>query len=294
MKLKEAFKYALENLGDPREASYLLSGFLGGELSRLFSHPGEELQGSPGEIFRWVELRKRGVPLAYISHKKEFFGRIFYIDRRVLIPRPETELLIEETLNSVKEIWGNGDGEGLTFLDLGTGSGVIAVTIALELPKVRVIATDISEEALEVAKKNAMRFGVEDRITFIEGDLFSPIKEPLDGILANLPYVGEDWVKGSPELSFEPERSLLGGKRGVETVIRMLEDAPRWLKRPGFLIAEIGEGENLILKMAEQAFPAGSISLIPDLQGLPRLLKIKIKNGDSPHFHFLGEGEFRE
>lgn len=282
--MKEAFKFALESLGDPREANYLLSEFLGGDLSRLYLRPEEELEGSPGELFRWVELRKRGIPLAYLSHRKEFFGRIFYIDRRVLIPRPETELLIEEALNSVKEIWGKRDGEGLTLLDLGTGSGVIAITIALEIPKAKVIATDISGDALEVARKNARRFGVESRISFLEGDLFFPLKEPLDGIMANLPYVGEEWAKESPELSFEPQRSLIGGKEGVETVLRMLEGAPRWLKDPGFLIAEIGEGEEKILKMAEQAFHRSRISLIPDLQGLPRLLKIEKKNGDCPHF----------
>ncbi|MCR4428067.1 MAG: peptide chain release factor N(5)-glutamine methyltransferase [Caldiserica bacterium] len=285
MKLKEALKFAIEELKDPREATYLLSEFLRSDLSRLYRRPDEELEGSPGELFRWIELRKKGVPLAYLSHRKEFFGRTFYIDRRVLIPRPETELLIEEALNSVEGIWGkDNEGEGLSFLDLGTGSGVIGITLALELPRARILASDISPDALEVARKNARRFGVEGRVSLIQGDLFSPLSEPVDGILANLPYVGEGWVRENPELSFEPKGSLVGGKEGMETVLRMLGEAPWWLKTPGFLIAEIGAGEEKILEKAGQAFPRTRISLIPDLHGLPRLVKIEIKNGDSPHF----------
>jgi len=276
MKLKEALKISQEKLKDAREANYLLSAFLRRDFSYLLAHPEEELEGSPAELFRWIEMRSRGVPLAYLSHLKEFYGRKFYLDQRVLIPRPETEILIEEAISLGRKLWGGTHGgEGLTFFDLGTGSGCLAVTLALEFEEAEVLASDISLDALEVARINARIHRVEDRISFLEGDLFSPLRKPVDAILANLPYVPEKWVKGKIELSFEPPSSLIGGESGAETVSRMLEGAPRWLKAPGFLLAEIGEGAEGPLEKAREAFPDAQVSLIYDLQGLPRVLKIK-------------------
>jgi release factor glutamine methyltransferase len=192
------------------------------------------MEGSPAELLRWIKERSKGVPLAYLSHLKEFYGRRFYVDRRVLVPRPETEILVEEALSLGKELFGGK----FTALDLGTGSGVIAVTLALEFPEARILASDISPDALEVARKNARMWKVEERISFLQGDLFSPLTEPVDAILANLPYVPEKYVKEHPELSFEPPLSLIGGETGKELVSRMLEEAASWLNSPGFLLAE--------------------------------------------------------
>ena len=274
MKVKEALELAQEKLNDVREAHYLLSSFLRRDLSFLYAHPEEELEGSPAELLRWIEMRSRGVPLAYLSHLKEFYGRQFYLDHRVLIPRPETEILIEEAISLGRELRrGNKGGKGLTFFDLGTGSGCLAVTLALEFEEAEVLASDISPEVLEVARINAGLHKVQDRVTLLQGDLFSPLRKPVDAILANLPYVPESFVKERPELAHEPPLSLIGGESGAEIVSRMLEVAPRWLKAPGFLLAEIGEEE--LLEKAREAFPDASVSLIYDLQGLPRVLKIK-------------------
>lgn len=356
MKIGEALKLAQEKLKDIKEAHYLLSAFLRRGLAYLYAHPEEELEGSPAELLRWIEARSQGTPLSYLSHVKEFYGRRFYVDQRVLIPRPETEILVEEALFLIQELWpealereplrgkgsalggrlaregplfsvregplfsaregplqergfppGEGpalrgetarkkrtlEGEGpaprrgspgnLTFLDLGTGSGAIAVTLALEVPQAWILASDISSQALEVARINASLHQVQERVTFLQGDLFSPLEEPVDAILANLPYVPENFLKEHPELSFEPPSSLLGGKCGGETISRLLEAAPRWLKVPGFLLLEIGEESVDLLWKAREAFPEAHVSLIYDLQGLPRLLKIK-KWGLSPFF----------
>jgi len=270
MKIEEVLKIARARLGEIREAYYLLSAFLKKDFSYILCHGEEELEGSPAELLRWIEMRSRGMPLAYLSHLKEFYGRPFYLDRRVLVPRPETEILVEEALKLAKELW---DGK-LTAVDVGTGSGCLAVSLALELPHCNVLAVDLSPDALEVAQRNAHLHNVEGRIQFLEGDLLSPVVEPQEMILANLPYVPEELLSSSPSLQWEPASSLKGGRTGGETILRLLKEAPSRLKVPGVLLLEIGEGEGELLQEAGRAFPDGKVALICDLQGLPRALEV--------------------
>ncbi len=167
------------------------------------------------DIERYINERKDGKPLAYITEKKEFYSQEFFVDKNVLVPRPETEILVEEAL---RILWTN-KRHMENILDMGTGSGAIGLTIAQRAEK-HVFCVDISKEALVVARKNARTLGVLERASFLCSNLFGGVKEGIkfDMILANLPYVGsEEWDALMPDVkNFEPRRALYGGKDGIE------------------------------------------------------------------------------
>ncbi len=173
-----------------------------------------------------VNKLEEGVPLAYLLGEQEFYGRTFTLSEDVLIPRPETEGLLERTLSF----------EAQRVLELCTGSGILAVSLALEGRDVS--AVDISPQALQVAKKNALRYGV--RVHFLEGDLFAPVQGTFDMILANPPYIDSEELKGLAVASQEPLLALDGGVRGMEVIERILEEAPKYLKEDGVLLLEMG------------------------------------------------------
>lgn len=225
--------------GDVLGAELLLAFVLGRTREYLLAHPYEVLED--GSLERYHTLFGRmlaGEPVAYLLGKKEFFGLEFFVDGRVLIPRPETEHLVEYVLNFVRK---SGIREP-KILDLGTGSGCIAVSLAKHLPSAWVAGSDISLEALEVAKKNAVFHGVEGRTGFFQADLLEGLEGPFDVIALNLPYIGEkrfSFVSKSA-VDYEPHLALFGGEDGLELYRRFFEQLSGRKWRPSLLAGEFG------------------------------------------------------
>jgi release factor glutamine methyltransferase len=218
------------------DADVLLAHVLGVGKEALFAHPERRLSESEDERFQAViERRSRGEPVAYLRGFKEFYGLTFRVDPRVLIPRPETEVLVEAARELIA-------GRALIVVDVGTGSGAIAVAIAAHEPRVRVIATDTSRDALAVAESNALASGVADRVEFRQGDLLRPITERVDVVCANLPYLTDDaverWVGERASLAFEPRVAVLAGPDGLSLIRRFIVDLPRVLAPDGAVLLE--------------------------------------------------------
>lgn len=223
-----------------------------------------------------VARREAREPVAYITGHKAFFGLELQVDRRVLIPRPETERLIEAAL-----AWA-GRHDPATAADIGCGSGAIALALATRLPALRVYAVDSSPDALAVARLNARRLGLEARLTFLQGRLTEPMPEAVDLLTANLPYVSADAFQGlAPEIRrHEPQTALVAGPGGTEVIEAFLAEAPAKLKAGGAAFVEIGSDQaSALTTAARRAFPAGRIEVLPDLAGHPRVLCIVHRTG---------------
>ena len=211
-------------------------------------------------------------PSAYIIGRREFYGLDFRVSPDVLIPRPETELLVETVLKLPA-----ASGRSV-IVDVGTGSGAIAIALASALHQAQLIGTDASGPALEIARYNARRHEYDDRIVFLEGDLLSPLEAPVDVIAANLPYVTtDDWVALEPELhDHEPRLALDGGADGLDLIRTLLKQAPDYLRPGGALVLEFGIGQrDAICALAGDAFPGARIAVQEDLSGIPRVLTIE-------------------
>jgi len=209
-----------QGLPTPRlDAEVLLASYLNEDRTWLYIHSGQDMNATDAAGFsRWVKRRQQGEPVAYIIGCKEFWSLDFAVDSRVLIPRPDTEVLVEEVLKALDINKTSGKTSGPEILDLGTGSGAIAVALAHECPEARITATDISREALAVAAGNAERNRVASRITFLDGNLFSPVKGCFDVIVSNPPYItGGDYSQLAVGVrNFEPLEALLAGKEGMD------------------------------------------------------------------------------
>lgn len=212
-----------------------------------------------------IARRSRREPVAYITGVQEFWNRDFAVSPAVLIPRPETELIIEEAMSLAF----------ITVADIGTGSGCLAVTLAAEFPRAQVVATDISGPALEVARANADRHGMAGRIEFRETSYLDGIAGPFDLIVANPPYVTDaEYVTLAPEvLDFEPRSALTAGSDGLDDVRAILSCAAARLAPGGMLLIEIGFGQSEKVRLLVQAMPGLTLVRIsPDLQGIPRII----------------------
>jgi release factor glutamine methyltransferase len=225
--------------------------------------------------FRLILKRKLGYPIAYLTGYKEFYGRKFFVTKHTLIPRPETEILIEETLKIIKQDTGIN-----TVIDIGTGSGCIAITLALEAPQLKIYATDISQPALSVAKRNAKLYSLDSKINFKHGNILNPILNTLSPqtiIIANLPYLLPNEYKD--EIKFEPRQALVSGQDGLEHYRELLnqlttlkpDHLPRWL-----LLEAHPPTLNELKKTTANIFPKSQISIIPDLAGLPRVFVLRL------------------
>lgn len=217
-----------------------------------------------------VQRRAAGEPLPYITGQIEFFGLTFGVTPDVLIPRPETETLVEAALAWVKA------HPDAVAVDVGTGSGCIAVTLAVHAPSLRLYATDISPAALEVARANAERHDVAERITFLEGDLLIPLPEPVNLIVSNPPYVTDDeWDELPLSVQKEPRTALLSGADGLDAIRRLLAQAQTRLRPGGLMLVEIGERQGKAAQaLAQAAFPQAEVAIVPDLAGKDRVLRI--------------------
>lgn len=283
MIMREALRFsrdllAEDGIPDSRiEAEALLMHLLNKDRLHLYLDMGEELgPEEERDLSSLLTRRLQHEPIAYILGQREFFGIEMGVDRRVLIPRPETELLVEKTLEYLQSRFGSLSHPFLVA-DVGTGSGAIAVALARSLPNATIYAIDISSEALKVARTNFKRHNVAERILALEGDLLSPLPERVDVIVANLPYVAKPELANlCPEVrEFEPRLALDGGEDGFSLIRRLLEEARGKLKKGGAIIIEIGFGQTgKAFDLADKSFHSAVKRVFPDLGGINRVLMV--------------------
>jgi len=258
------------------EAEILICYVLGISKTGLYTETGRDL--TSGETCRLQDLMQRRLahePLAYILRRCEFYGIPFYVDGRVLIPRPETEILVERAA----ELYHCCRGEDFTIADIGTGSGAVAISIALELPRAKIYASDISASAIEVAGINCRSHNIDGQVELLQGDLLEPLPRAVDMIVANLPYVRQSQMQRlSPEIiNFEPSIALAGGKSGLDTIRHLLKQVPGKLKYGGHLLLEMGQNQGqTVVSMIHSNLPHASIRLIRDLSGIDRVVEVKV------------------
>jgi release factor glutamine methyltransferase len=263
------------------EAEVLLGHVLAMSKAGLYTEPERSLTSAQTERLRLLVRRRLDhEPAAYILGHCEFYGIDFDVDFHTLIPRPETELLVEKAVELAQGI--SGKGGQITIADIGTGCGAIAISLALALPQAKIYATDVSSSALKVAEANCRRHGVNGRVETLQGNLLEPLPQAVDVIVANLPYVKDCEFAGlSTEIKgYEPTIALAGGRDGLDKIREMLEQirgervAQRG-QRPAYLLLEIGQGQaGMVTSLVNEYFPQASIELIPDLGDIERVAKI--------------------
>jgi release factor glutamine methyltransferase len=239
-----------QGIATPRlDAEALLAHTLATDRSHLFTRLSSPLTHAEQEAFQHrLERRARREPLAYITGEREFWSLDFRVTAEVLIPRPETEILVETALRLVTQSTVNDPQSPICVLDVGTGSGCIAISLAKELPSAELWAIDISRTALVIALDNARRHKVEKRIRFLQGDLFSSIhkdSQSFDLIVSNPPYITHpDLAVLQPEVrDWEPQEALNGGRDGLDFYRRLVKESPAYLRPGGWLVMEIGAGQ---------------------------------------------------
>ena len=256
-----------------REAGSLLSHVIGKDRTFLISHAEDVLGERELESFEnAIARRARGEPAQYITGTQDFFGRAFRVTPDVLIPRPETESLVEAALQVM-----NADA---MICDVGTGSGCIAITLVCERSDARAVAVDVSEAALEVARANARDHAVQQRVEFVLSDCFSALNESaskFDLIISNPPYVSANQLSGLQRevRDHEPRVALSPGDDGLSVIKRLLLDSPQFLRTNGYLLMEIGfdQGEKLQQLVDPKTWTLKEI--LPDLQGIPRIVVLQ-------------------
>ncbi len=255
------------------DAQVLLAHLLAVPRTWVLIHPEARLTSAQQEALREaLERLRAGVPLPYVLGEWEFYGRTFEVGPEALIPRPETELLVETAL-----AWLRARPDVHLAADVGTGMGCIAVTLAAERPSLRVLAADLSPAALHLARRNARRHNLTPRLDFLCADLLSPLApRSLPLICANLPYVPVDTLRRLPIYGKEPTLALDGGPDGLHLIRRLLAQAETRLARGGLLLLEIeaSQGESAP-RAARKVFPRARVDVLPDLAGHPRLLRIR-------------------
>jgi len=259
------------------EAEVLLRHVL--QLDRaylLLRLPGELTEEQAEEYGRLIRRRLAHTPTAYLTGRREFYSMSLAVGPGVLIPRPETEHLVEAVLDAGRELLTRQDR--VTFVDVGTGSGAIALAVAKHLPALRVLATDVSPAALAMADLNAKRLRVAGRVTLLQGDLLEPLTEPVDIIGANLPYIPTNvWAALPPEIrDHEPRGALDGGEDGLRVIDRLLGQTPRHLAAGGVVILEMAYDQAATLReLVAGRLPGASVEIRKDLAGHDRIAVIR-------------------
>lgn len=250
------------------DARLLAQHVLGWDTARLLTSAGDLPPDTFPAVYDALVVRRASrEPLAYITGRKEFWNLQFEVTPAVLIPRPETELIVEAVLGVAPS------AQLFTMIDACTGCGNVAVAVAHERTGARIIATDISEASLEVARRNGTRYGVESRVTFVRADLFGDIGGPVDVVTANPPYVSERSESGlQPEVrDHEPHVALFGGADGLTTIERIVREAPPLLRPGGHLIFEFGFGQDVEIEtFVNSSSDLTLLDLRRDLQGIAR------------------------
>jgi release factor glutamine methyltransferase len=289
VQLKESLTSAIGrlttvNVPSPRmNAELLLIFTLSCDRAYLYAHPERELTDDEAARYETaLAERIRGVPAQYITGHQEFWGMDFIVSPAVLIPRPETEHVIESVLELVKErsvrtigIGGQQSPQPLRIVDVGTGSGCIALALAKELPEAEIRATDISPAALEVARANAARHQLERRVQFHPTDLLAGLRPHFDFVVSNPPYVSEseeDQVQLEVR-KFEPRAAVFGGPTGVEVIARLIPQAQAVLRPGGWLVIEVSG--TTASRVCDLLDGWDEISTVPDLQSIPRVVRAR-------------------
>jgi release factor glutamine methyltransferase len=255
-----------------------LAHVLGVDRTHLLTRSDEHITASHYEDYlRFIERRAAGEPLQYITGHQEFFGLDFRVTSAVLIPRPETEFLVERAIKLL-----DVSMPSPLIVDVGTGSGCIAVSLAVNVPRARVIATDLSAAALEVARTNAERHRADDRIEFLQGDLLEPLEthhleDTVDVLASNPPYVNErhaDLIQREVS-GWEPREALFGGVEGLDFYRRLLVEALIFVKPGGYMIFEIGYNQLDSINEIIAALEWELVDVVNDLQGIPRTVTLR-------------------
>ncbi|SHH43739.1 peptide chain release factor N(5)-glutamine methyltransferase [Sporanaerobacter acetigenes] len=282
MEIKKLLERGLNILGEreylngPLDVILILSYLLNVDKSYIYTHGNREVSDEIVDKFlELVKKRRTGWPIAYLINEKEFYGLNFYIEEGILIPRPDTEILVDYILNNgIKNYQGK-----INILDLGSGSGCIGITLAYHIKKAQVYSIDIDEKALEVTRKNVEKFHLQDRVEVIKENILEEINslqidEKIDIIVSNPPYIPR---KDIEELQievkdFEPRKALDGGIDGLDFYKKIIPESKKYLKSGGMLIFEIGydQGPSLIKIFKSENYE--NINIIKDLQGLDRVI----------------------
>lgn len=258
------------------EAELLLAQSMHLSRAGLLARLAEPL--SPEEAAQFagmVARRAQHEPFAYIVGHQEFYGLDFIVDRRVLVPRPETELLVDRALIQMKKV----SHVEPVVADIGTGSGAIALALAHKVKRAKIIATDISPDALTVAKLNAERLGLSEQVVFQTADLLEGVQTPIDVLVANLPYIPLERFAGLPRevRDYEPRIATLAGLDGLGIVRRLLNQVEAHLTRRGVVVLEISEEQGKTgLELARHILPRAHIHLHQDMEGLDRVIEIAL------------------
>jgi release factor glutamine methyltransferase len=281
MKAGEALNQARQRLAPlsetaAQDSQVLLADVLGCQRGWLLAHPEADLDA--GQVEAYLEKVSRlmqGEPLPYVLGWWEFYGRRFYVNASTMIPRPETELLVELGMDLLRTYPRKRRG-----LDVGTGSGCIAVSLLASFQDLRFLATDYSFDALQVAARSAKVYGVEDRIEFLQMDLINGLQGAFDLICGNLPYIPTETLKGLDVGKHEPWGALDGGETGLASIKRLLERLPRILAPGGRALLEIGASQGgEALKIAKQCIPDGQVRIAKDLASRDRVLQVDRSDG---------------
>jgi release factor glutamine methyltransferase len=256
------------------DAQSLLAHHLDRPRTWVLAHPEVELQ--PRQLDRLeagLQALEAGQPLPYLLGHREFYGLDFLVTPATLIPRPETELLVETALaeiSSARELW---------VADVGTGSGCIAVSLAVHAPRARLVACDLSQAALQVAGANARRHAVGERVWLVQADLLPPVGPPFDLVCANLPYIPSDEMERLAVSRVEPRLALDGGPDGLSAIRRLLRQCRGRVAPGARLLLEIEAGQGAAaLALGQAAFPQARAAVKPDLAGRDRLLVVETLN----------------
>lgn len=278
MRLYEALKWASsflrESGRDENAGEIVLCHVLNTNRTGLMMNMREEITKEQEETFRdFIHKHVEGQPVQYLIGYEMFYGRSFFVNEEVLIPRPETEELVLGVLNRIQSKFGN---KKLHVADIGTGSGAISITLSLENENLHVYTVDIAEESIEVAKENAKTLGA--NVTFYHGDLLSPFyetKQKLDVVVSNPPYIPEEDWRGLSTVvkEHEPKRALVGGDDGLDFYRRFMDELPNILQKEAIVAFEVGVGQGEDVKdLLEQAFPQAKVEVVFDINGKDRMV----------------------
>jgi release factor glutamine methyltransferase len=254
------------------DAEILVAHVLRSSRERLHSHPERLLSASQRQRLRRLTIRRAGrVPVPYLTGEREFYGHMLRVTPAVLIPRPESELLVELAID-----WLKAHPHARRVIDLGTGSGAVAIAVAKAVPQVRIVARDVSARALRVADANVARYRLRRRITTVKGDLLRGAG-PADLILANLPYISGAQKRVRPkELEYEPALALDGGEDGLALIRTALAQAPALVKPSGGLLFECDPAQmRRLVRLAQGHWPSAQVSAHKDLAGRDRVVRIQ-------------------
>ncbi len=250
-----------------REAQLLVMKYLEVDELWLITHQNSEIEATE-QLFEWVKRRKNNEPFEYITNSVSFYSEEFYIDEGALIPRPETELLIDEVIKSVPD-----KNSALTFAEVGVGSGIISIMLAKYFKNSKIIAVDISPKALHVAQKNIEKFGLQEQIELRLGSLLEPVSEKIDYLVSNPPYI-EEGVDLESNLSYEPQNALFGGTVGDEIIKELLDEVLK--QKIKFFSCEMGYDQQDKIRTHIQEKDFKSIEFYKDYSSFDRGFTLEV------------------